>query len=660
MGEKTKKTDDMKKFIIGFTILILSLTMLQYPEEEKNSDKKSSEERRMLLMELEDVDNTTSKFQINAFLFPEKRELRCEEILRFSNSSEKDINRILLNLPYNAFRDRNSTFFKESGMHRLSAKQISALKFGEIDINSITVINSGETFRKNIKYISPDDENINDRTVAVISLKEPLRSGSSIWVKIRFRLLLPEIFFKTGQADDYIFLSHWYPRIGVLNRDGSWNVHQFHRRDRFINDFGDYNVKISVPGNYILGSTGNVLKTSVTAKGRMEYEISAKQVHDFVLVAYPHFKVKRRKITLPGNGFETEVILLLSPGHFGAASRYMGAAVYALTYMSENVAPYPYKTFTIVDPPLKGFNSAGYRYPGLITTAYLKLFPYSLKITEMSVFQGVAGQYWFGMVSSPEFEGVSMQEAMASFFEMEIMESYFKNRPSFFSSLFMDVNDWEFKRFIYLTLNPLSKPEGVAMSFLMNKCYFSNINFSISLLLRSLKNYIGRDKFFGFFEHYFKNNKFTLSGRKAFFSSFNTYFEDDYSWAFNQFAEKYAVLDTAVHSVNSDPIPSKHGQYRNEAVFVRNSGYFPVELRIKLGNGKEVRFFWKEKEKWKKIVFDAAAPIVLAEVDPELKIPLDSNLVNNSKKRDKGIGNFKGAILKFGFIFQNILGFLPI
>lgn len=650
----------MKKILI-FIIFLALISLKFVPGQTGNETPvQKSFEREQLLKELEDDDTTPIKYQINAILFPEKREVRCEEILKFTNSSDVEINKIFINLFYNAFKNNKTSFFQESGIFKLTEEKISDLKFGYIEIIDINIINRGKKFKKDIKFISPDDNNPEDKTAAEIRLKKPVLPGNSLWLNIRFRLKLPEIFFKTGQADNYIFISHWYPRTGLLNKDGSWDIHQFHRKDRFIENFANYNVKITVPSKFKLGTTGTIVNKKETGKGQTVYEINAQNVHDFAWVAFPYFKEIHKKLRLKGNNFDTDIILLLSPGHRSAESRYMSAIIYAINYMSDKIAPYPYETLTVVDPPLKGFNSAGYKYPGLISSAYLKLFPYSLKITELSIFQGIASQYWYGIISSRDFNSIRMEDGAASFFEMEIMDSYFMNRASFFDSFFIDIYDWELKRLIYLELNHLSKPKGITMGFLMNKCYFSNLNFSVSLLLRSLKNYIGKEKMYAFFEYYLNKYKFHLSGTDDFIETFNNYFNEDYSWAFNQFVKNYSSLDTAVYSVASDKIAAKEGVFRNEAVFVRNKGYFPVELKIHLKNGKELKMFWKEKEKWKKVVFEDNSPLDFAEIDPGFKIPLDINLVNNSMSTKKNLSVFDNLIMKFGFLFQNVLSILPL
>ncbi len=81
-------------------------------------------------------------------------------------------------------------------------------------------------------------------------------------------------------------------------------------------------------------------------------------------------------------------------------------------------------------------------------------------------------------------------------------------------------------------------------------------------------------------------------------------------------------------------------------------------MLIKLKNGKHIKYFWKEKEKWKKIIFYENSPIVYAAIDPEFKILLDKNLINNSKILEPKKTRLKTIATKFGFLFQNILSLL--
>ena len=152
----------------------------------------------------------------------------------------------------------------------------------------------------------------------------------------------------------------------------------------------------------------------------------------------------------------------------------------------------------------------------------------------------------------------------------------------------------------------------------------------------------------------------SLSTQKTgdFINTFNEFMDRDFSWAFDQFINGSSNLDNSVFMIESKKIDSNPVKYRNEVIFTRNEGYFPVELLIKLKNGKDIKYFWEEKEKWKKIIFYENSPIDYAVVDPDFKILLDKNLINNSKILNPKRTRLRAIASKLGFLFQNILSLL--
>ena len=197
-------------------------------------------------------------YSIEAQLLPEARKLMGSEILIWLNTSENPVDHLRFHLYYNAFRSEKTTFLRESAYYRKSKSTLAGLKFGEIRITEFQVIGAagGETLTDKIRFISPDDANEDDRTVMEVPLEKPVEPGQSINLKIVFQLTIPEIFARTGQEGDYFFMAQWFPKIGVLQRDGLWNCHQFHKNSEFFADFGRYNVNITLPEEFVLGATG--------------------------------------------------------------------------------------------------------------------------------------------------------------------------------------------------------------------------------------------------------------------------------------------------------------------------------------------------------------------------------------------------------------------
>ncbi|MEN8155009.1 MAG: M1 family metallopeptidase [Acidobacteriota bacterium] len=645
--------------IYFFIILILISSIPIFTQiVDENSEIKGKSKVSLLLESSPEKDDII-RYQINARLFPKKGKLEGIEIIKWTNRSDIPVNELQFNLFYNAFSDINSTFFKESKIFKLSPEELKKKRFGSIKIDEFKIINRNEKSTNNISFISPDDGNSSDKSVASVKLFRPVEPKKAIWIKIKFTLKIPEIFFKTGQEDDYFFMSHWYPRIGCLSEDGKWITHQFHNNSTFCSDFGNYNVKITIPSRFKIGSTG--VQTGKTEKGKefVEYEFEEKNIPDFAWVVSPHFNEIREKVRLKGNEFDTELILLLSPGHRSAKERYLNAIKFSLKYFEENFTSYPFRTLTVVDPPLKGFYSAGFEYPTLISAAFLKIIPRTFRLSELAVVHGICHQFWYGIVGSDEWSEPWLMEGITAFLEMEIMDSLFPESGSFLNASFMNINDWEMKRRAYLTFFPGKRMYDLPDNLLNDKNFIVNPHSGFSLLLRSLKNYVGKDKFNGFLKYFFSRYKNKIARASHFEESFIAYMQEDFSWAFEQFTSGRKNLDTAVFSITSDPVGGSR-KYRNEIVFVRNSGYFPTELKIRLENGKEIKIFWEKNEKWKKVVFDDNSPVDFAIVDPGFKIPLDINLVNNSMVIKKNRSVFKKLAVRFGFYFQNILGFLPL
>ncbi|MCG8604670.1 hypothetical protein MJD09_06690 [bacterium] len=64
---------------------------------------------------------------------------------------------------------------------------------------------------------------------------------------------------RTGVRGDYYFLAQWFPKIGVLEPDGTWNCHQFIQTE-FYADFGNYDVKLTVPTGWVVNATGKEME----------------------------------------------------------------------------------------------------------------------------------------------------------------------------------------------------------------------------------------------------------------------------------------------------------------------------------------------------------------------------------------------------------------
>jgi hypothetical protein len=104
------------------------------------------------------------------------------------------------------------------------------------------------------------DYRINN-TIMRINLPHPLASGASMELEIDWNFLMPDNGrgAKERLDDGWIYeVAQWFPRLSVFDDVNGWQTDQFFGRGEFYLEFGDYDVKITVPWNQIVDATGEL------------------------------------------------------------------------------------------------------------------------------------------------------------------------------------------------------------------------------------------------------------------------------------------------------------------------------------------------------------------------------------------------------------------
>jgi hypothetical protein len=102
------------------------------------------------------------------------------------------------------------------------------------------------------------DYRINN-TIMRVDLTEPLQPGGVQELEIDWSFLTPDR-GRGGKElvnDGWLYLqAQWFPRMSVYDDVNGWQTDQFLGRGEFYLNFGDYDVKITVPWNHIVDATG--------------------------------------------------------------------------------------------------------------------------------------------------------------------------------------------------------------------------------------------------------------------------------------------------------------------------------------------------------------------------------------------------------------------
>ena len=125
-----------------------------------------------------------------------------------------------------------------------------------------------------------------------LDLPAPVAGGASTTLDIDFLTQLPRVVARTGYFGSFHLVGQWFPKIGVLELPGErgataprWNVHEFHLNSEFYADFGNYDVRLTVPKDYTVGATGELQGAPVEKNGMVTRRYVQGDVHDFAWTA---------------------------------------------------------------------------------------------------------------------------------------------------------------------------------------------------------------------------------------------------------------------------------------------------------------------------------------------------------------------------------------
>jgi aminopeptidase N len=491
-----------------------------------------------------------------------------------------------------------------------------------------------------VRFIAPDDGNMADRTVIAVPSPTAIGPNDEVEIETEWRAKIPRPFARTGYIDDYYFIAHWFPKIGVLE-NGGWNAHQFHGVTEFYADFGVYDVDITVPRGFIVGASGREAARTENADGTTTHRYRGEDIHDFAWTASPRFIEARRTFehSSGANPLRVEMRLLLQPEHAGQEARHFDATAATLRHFSEWFGAYPYDHITIVDPAYQS-GSGGMEYPTLITAGTRWLAPRAVTVPESVTIHETAHQWWHGIVATNEFEAAWMDEGMTMFGEPRVTEAI--REPNRLAARFFGgfipwvIDDIRLRRDTNGNRLPTYRlsSEADAQSTPTFK-YWPATATSITydktaLWLHTLERHLGWPMMQRILSTYFERWKFRHPRPQDFFAVANEVSGQDLSWYFDQVYGGSDTFDYAVQEFISETAGGD--RYRTTVVAQRlGEATFPVDVVTTFENGEHVAERWDGRDRRVTYVYERRARASTAQVDPGRVLLLDINYTNNSR-----------------------------
>jgi hypothetical protein len=616
-----------------------------------------------------------ASYVIGVKLDPGKKMLEGRETVTWKNIQDAPTNELWFHLYFNGFRNTRSTWMLED---RLRGRLEPGTKVAEGDwgwqvINVMKLLpaegHEGADLTSAMQFVAADGEVVNadDRTVVKVTLPRAVAPGESVSVEVAFTAKVPRTFARTGFRGDYFFLSHWYPALGVYEKD-RWNCHQFHAATEFFSDYGVYDVSMTVPRGWTVGATGRQTEKRDGADGTT-YRHQQADVHNFAWTTSPAYQERKARFEVEGLP-AVDMRLLFQPEHAGQVDRHFAATRAALENYGKWYGAYPYGHITIIDPAY-GSRAGGMEYPTLFTAGTRLWNPVGSGSPEGVTIHEAGHQFWYGISGNNEVEHAWLDEGLNRFSDQRAYDVTFgpqtlvrrylrlptrggtnRDTTGFLPVSFPGITDDRMVRVVNGYRGSATAEVASRFTFQYYPPSAANITYSkTAAWLHTLERHLGWSTLQKILATHFERSKFRHPTPEEFFATANEVSGQDLGWFFDQVYRGSESFDYTVESAVSKPAavegfvesgnalafrkpakPGKGSVFRSEVVVRRlGGGIFPVDVLSVFEDGSEAREKWDGKDRWRLIVYERPVKLKFAAVDPEHVLVLDTNYTNNSR-----------------------------
>ena len=145
-----------------------------------------------------------------------------------------------------------------------------------------------------------------NRTMMRINLPKPLAPGNTFEFSIQWNYLINNSVTDGGRSGFELFtdgnknftIAQFFPRLAVYDNVEGWQNMQFWGRSEWALEFGDYDVKITVPADHIVDATGELLneKKVLTKEQRVRFNKARTSFKDPIFIVTQEEAEKAEKL----------------------------------------------------------------------------------------------------------------------------------------------------------------------------------------------------------------------------------------------------------------------------------------------------------------------------------------------------------------------------
>lgn len=369
--------------------------------------------------------------------------LHAYEKIEYVNNSDDVLNKMIIHVWPNAYKDNSSAM----------ANQLD--EDGEVDFHFADAEDRGYIDSMNFTFNGQEILYTyfeGNKDILEFKLREPIQPGDTIIIKTPFRVKIPQgIYSRLGHIGESYQITQWFPKPAVYDRSG-WHPLPYLSQGEFYSEYGSYDVKLTLPENYVVGATGDmvngeeelaflnakvtetekIIKDKSVPRNKFGYPIVKEvpsstefktlhfhqdNVHDFAWFADKRYHVLKGEVELPHSGRKVTTWAMFTNNEFDLwvkSIEYLNDATY---YYSLWTCDYPYNHVTAVDGSISA--GGGMEYPN-VTVIGESYTPLAL---EQVIVHEVGHNWFYGILGTNERVNAWMDEGLNTFMENRYTET---------------------------------------------------------------------------------------------------------------------------------------------------------------------------------------------------------------------------------------------
>ena len=286
--------------------------------------------------------------------------------ITYTNNSNDTLKKVYYHLYPNAFQPNSEMDARLQAIKDPDGRMVTKTKIDgkDVKISRIKNLKPNEIGFLKITNFKQNGALANIKeigTVLEVTLQKPILPNSKTTLTLDFAGQVPVQIRRSGRNNSEgveLSMSQWYPKIAEFDFEG-WHADPYIARE-FFGVWGNFDVKITIDKNYILGGSGylqngNQIGYNYQDEGKkivipnstktLTWHFVAPNVHDFTWAAdknYIHDKIKGP------NGVDLHFLYKNNPAIIDNWKRLQPKTAQVMEFYNRTIGQYPYKQYSVI------------------------------------------------------------------------------------------------------------------------------------------------------------------------------------------------------------------------------------------------------------------------------------------------------------------------